>query len=124
MDQDNKSLTLLQVVVPPDTPLTVPAMIRILEILEIVSSPELVSSMQLATTMIPPATPATLFGLIKLLSNLVKHHPKATKAHHDALAQLLKSLTGVPDSALTFGTFLPICEALMKAPPNKLSKAA
>jgi hypothetical protein len=124
MNQDDKTLTLLQVVVPPDTQLTVPAMIRVLEILGIVSSPELLSSMQLAVTLIPAATPATLFGLVKVLTNLVKHHPKATKAHHDALAELLKSFTGTQDAALTFGTFLTICEALLKAPPHRPAKAA
>ena len=124
MHEANKYLTLLQVAVPPGTPVTATSEIKILEILGIVSNPELVNSMQLAMAVIPPSTPATLFGLIALLGNLVKLHPKATKAHHDALAATLKNLTGATDAPLTFGTFLPICEALMKATPHKLSRGA
>jgi len=122
--EEKKFLSLLQVTVPPDTGLTVASEIKILEMLGIVSNPELVNAMHIASSMIPPATQATLHGLITLLSNMVKQHPKATKAHHDALSALLKSFTGVPDSVLTFGTFLPICEALMKAPAHKFGKAA
>lgn len=124
MIADTKFLTLLQVVVPPDTPLTVPSMIKVMEVLGVVSSPELVNNMQLVTALIPTGTPATLGSLIKLLSNLIKHHPKATQSHHEALSKLLKSLEGLPDSALTFGTFLPICEVLIKAPPIRFGKSA
>jgi hypothetical protein len=124
MNQEDKTLTLLQVVVPSDTPLTIAAMIKILEILGIVSSPDLVSAMQLAVTLIPTSAQATLLGFVKVLSNLVKHHPKATKAHHDALAELLKTLSGAQDAPLTFGTFLTLCEALLKAPAHKPAKAA
>jgi hypothetical protein len=112
------------VVVPPDTPLTVAAMIKILEILGIVSSPELLSAMQLAVAIIPPTAQATLLGFVRVLGNLVKHHPKATKAHHDALAELLKTLASAQDAPLTFGPFLALCEALLKAPAHKPARAA
>ena len=124
MQEANKYFTLLQVTVPPETPVTAASEIKILEILGIVSNPELVNSMQLAMAVIPPSTPATLFGLIALLGNLIKMHPKATKAHQEALAATLKNLSGATDAALTFGTFLPICDALMKAPPHKITKGA
>jgi hypothetical protein len=124
MNQDDRNLTLLQVVVPPETPLTVAAMIKILEILGIVSSPELLSAMQLAISLIPTSAPATLLGFVKVLSNLVKHHPKATKAHHEALSELLKTLSSAQDAPLTFGTFLALCEAMLKAPAHKPAKAA
>jgi hypothetical protein len=122
MTEQKKFLALLQVAVPSDT--TVAAEIKILEILGIVSNPELVSSMDLAISFVPANTPATLYGLIKLLGNLIKKHPKSTKHHHDALNKVLKDFTGVPDGTLNFGIFLPICEALMKAIPFKPGKAA
>lgn len=124
MQEPNKYLTLLQVAVPPDTQVTAVSEIKILEILGIVSSPESVHAMNLALAVIPAGTPATLYGLIKLLGNLIKMHPKSTKAHHDALSLTLKNLTGVPDATLTFATFLPICDTLMKAPPHKPGKTA
>ena len=123
MLEEKKFLSLLQVTVPPDTALTVNSELKILQMLGIVSNPELMSSLDLASALVPPSTPATLHSLIVVLGNLIKHHPKATKAHHKLLATTLKSLEGVPDAALTFGTFLPICEILMKATPHKFSKA-
>ncbi|HEY8659717.1 MAG TPA: hypothetical protein VIL78_11810 [Hanamia sp.] len=123
MHEEKKFLALLQVTVPPDTALTVNSELKILVMLGIVSNPELVSSIEIAGTLIPPSTPATLHGLIVLLGNLIKKHPKATKAHNDAVANLIKNFTDVPDAVLTYGTFLPICEALMKAVPHKFTKA-
>jgi len=124
MTEATKMLTLLQVVVPGDTPISVPSEIRILELLGIVSNPELTNALNLTAALVPATTQGTLFGLIKILGNLVKMHPKATKAHYEALAEVLKGFTGVPDSLLTFSSFLSICDALMKAPAHKIGKGA
>lgn len=123
MLEERKFLALLQVTVPPDTALTLTSQLKMLQMLGIVSNPELVSSLDLASALIPTSTPATLHSLIVVLGNLIKHHPKATKAHHKLLSITIKNLEGVPDAALTFGTFLPICDILMKATPHKFTKA-
>ncbi len=109
-----KALSLLQVVVPPDTPLTVSAEVKVLEILGIVSIPEAVNVLKLASAMVPPNTPATLKGLVQLLTGLMKMNPSITKEHHAAIKDVLANLDKTPDAPLTFGTFLPICETLMK----------
>lgn len=123
MLEEKKFLALLQVTVPPDTALTVNSELKILQMLGIVSNPELMRSLDIANALIPSTTPATLHSLVVVLGNLIKQHPKATKAHHNALAAIIKNLEDVPDVALTFGTFLPICDILIKATPHKLSKA-
>ena len=115
MQENKKFLSLLQVAVPPATAVTVTAEINVLEILGIVGGTEMLTAMQIAQSVIPAGTPATLYGLIALLGNLIKTHPKATKAHQEALSKLIKSFTGVPDAPLTFATFLPICSSLMQA---------
>ena len=115
MREQTTILTLLQVAVPADTPLTVSAEVKILEILGIVSNPELVKAMNLSAALVPPTTPATMKGLVQLLSGLIRMNPKSTKTHHDTLSKFVASLANVPDVALTFGTFLPICESLVKA---------
>ncbi len=115
MQENKKFLSLLQVAVPPETPVTVSAEINVLEILGIVPGPEMMTAMQIALSVVPAGTPATLYGLVGLLGNMIKTHPKATKAHQEALSKLIKSFTGVPDAPLTFATFLPICASLMKA---------
>lgn len=115
MLEETTILTLLQVAVPPNTPLMVSAEVKILEILGIVRNPALVKAMNLSSSLVPPATPATMKGLVQLLSGLIRMNPKSTKTHHDTLSKFVASLTNVPDVALTFGTFLPICESLLKA---------
>jgi hypothetical protein len=115
MSEEKKFLSLLQVAVPAETPLTVPSEMRILQMLGIVSNHELLQTMEMATALIPASTPATLHGLVTFLSGLVRKHPKATKEHHDELGKVLKDFNSVPDAQLTFGTFLPICENLMNA---------
>jgi hypothetical protein len=116
-------LTLLQVAVPANTMLTVSAEVKILEILGIVSNPELVKAMTLSLSLIPATTPATMKGLAQLLTSLVRMNPKSTKAHHASLDKLMASVANGSDVPLTFGTFLPICESLLKArqkrPQNK-----
>ena len=115
MLQEKQILNLLQVVVPAATPLTTVSEIKILEILGIVTNPELVKAMDFAASMIPAATPATISGLLQLIGGLISINPNAKKAHHDALAQLSKSLQGQPDAVLTFGSFLTICQAMMQS---------
>jgi hypothetical protein len=115
MRDENTILTLLQVAVPANTLLTVPTEVKILELLGIVSNPELVKAMTLSLSLIPSTTPATMKGLVQLLTSLVRMNPKSTRAHHASLDKLMASLAGGPDMPLTFGTFLPICEAMLEA---------
>jgi len=115
MNEKTDLLALLQVTVPQATPLTVASEVRILELLGIVSNPELVKAMQVTLLVVPPAAPATLKGLFELLGGLIKLNSKSTKAHHDSLAKHLEKLSTIPDAVLTYGTFLPICETLLKA---------
>src|SRR5437879_5171575 len=108
-------LSLLQIAVPANTLLTVPAEVKILEMLGIVSNPELVKAMNLSVSLIPSTTPATMKGFVQLLNSLVRMHPKSTRTHHTSLDKLVESLASSPDVSLTFGTFLPICESLLHA---------
>jgi len=119
---ESKTLALLQVTVPPDTALSVAAEVKILEILGIISNPEAVKAMNLALSLVPPATPATAHGLVQLLTGLMRQHAKLTQKHNDTISKLLATLSTTADVALTFGTFLPICEALLKA--SKLKHTA
>jgi hypothetical protein len=123
MSEEKKFLTLLQVTVPPDTALTVPAQVKILEMLGILNGAEMVKAADIAVGLVPANTPATLHGLIILLGNLVKHHPKADKSHHDELAKTLKDVSSLPDGPLSFGSFLTICESLMKAMHQKPARS-
>ena len=115
MRDDKTVLTLLQVAVPADTLLTVSAEVKILEILGIVSNPELVKAMNLSISLLPSSTPATAKGLVQLLNALIRMNPKSNKTHHNTLDKLVASLASSPDVVLTFGTFLPVCESLLKA---------
>lgn len=124
MDTNQRALTLLQVAVPPSTVLTVPSMVRALEAVGVLAGPETIQTVDLVASLVPPDAPATIANLISVLGNAIKHHPRATKAHHEALAKLLKTLEGMQDAVLTFGTFLPLCETLVKAPPVKMGKPA
>ena|ERR1044072_8601970 len=119
MNEPTKILLLVQTVVPPETPLTVPSQIRVLELLGIVSNPELVKAMNISLNLIPQNTPATLKGLVTLLAGLIKASTKANKGHHDSLSKNLADLEKIPDAPLTYGTFLPICETLLKATHKK-----
>jgi hypothetical protein len=117
MREETTILTLLQVAVPANTLLTVSAEVKILESLGIVSNPELVRAMNLSLSLMPSpsTTAATLKGLVQLLSALIKMNPKSTEADHASLEKLVLSLASTPDAPLTFSTFLPICESLLKA---------
>jgi hypothetical protein len=117
MREERTILTLLQVTVPANTLLTISAEVKILEILGIVSNSELVKAMNLSLSLMPSptTTSATMKGMAQLLSALIRMNPESDKAHHASLDKLVASLAGTPDVALTFGTFLPICESLLKA---------
>jgi hypothetical protein len=117
MREQTTMLTLLQVVVPANTVLTISSEVKILEMLGIVSNPELVKAMNLSLSLMPSpsTTAATMKGLLQLLNALARMNPESTEAHHASLDKLVASLTTAPDVALTFGTFLPICESLLKA---------
>src|ERR1700760_1300582 len=117
MDTPEKMLAVLQIAVPPDTPLTVASEVQILELLGIVKSPELVKAMKLATTLVPDSSPATLKGFLALYQQLMRHSPKAGPEHHHQMENIIAGLAAVPDEPLTFGNFLAICQALMSAEP-------
>jgi hypothetical protein len=112
-------MTLLEVTVPPDTALTVSAEVKILEIVGIVSNPDMIKAMNLAEALVPPTTPATLQGLVQLLVGLGKMNPKTPQSAHDTLGTLLQNLQNAPDVPLTFGTFLPILRSFQSASSKK-----
>jgi len=112
-------LTLLEVTVAPDTALTVPNEVKILEIVGVVSSPDMIKALNIAETLVPAATPATLQGLVHLLSGLAKMNPHTPQSSHDTLATLLQNLQNAPDVPLTFGTFLPIVRSFLTAASKK-----
>src|SRR5258708_23160892 len=116
MNEGTKILSILQVTVPPETPLTVASEIVVLELLGIVKDPQLVKSMQLAATLVPASTPATLKGLVGLLGGLVHISSKSTAAHHQSVKTILAALDALPDADLGFGSFLSICQTLLSAP--------
>jgi hypothetical protein len=115
MNEGTKLLDILQVAVPTDTPLTVASEIKILEILGIVKTPQLISAMGLVSTLVPASTPATLKGLVQLLGGLMRMSGKATAAHHKSITTILAQLDTIPDSNLTFGTFLSVCQTLTES---------
>src|SRR5664279_497732 len=115
MDDKSNQLLLLQVAVPATTVVTVAAEVRILAMLGIVSNPDMVKAMNLTLILVPPDTPAMMKGLFQLLAGLVRLNHKSNSAHHQSIGKHLDSLASVPDSVLTFGSFLPICETLMAA---------
>ena len=108
-------LTLLEVTVAPDTALTVPNEVKILEIVGIVSSPDMIKALNIAESLVPATTPATLQGLVHLLSGLGKMNPDTPQSSHDTLATLLQNLQKAPDVPLTFGIFLPILRSFLTA---------
>jgi hypothetical protein len=112
-------LTLLEVTVAPDTALTVPNEVKILEIVGVVTSPEMIKALNIAESLVPTTTPATLQGLVHLLSGLGKMNPDTPQSSHDTLATLLQNLQNAPDVPLTFGTFLPILRSFLTAASKK-----
>ena len=114
MNEGTKLLDILQVAVPADTPLTVSSEVKILELLGIVKNPQLITAMQLVSALVPPSTPATLKGLVQMLGGLMRMSSKATASHHQSITSIFSQLDAVPDTNLTFGTFLTICETLIE----------
>jgi hypothetical protein len=123
MNEANRLLNILQVAVPNDTALTVQSEIKILEVLGIVKDPQLISAMNLVSSLVPPSTPATLKGLIQILGSLMRMSNKAKAAHHESVSSVLSKLDSVPDYSLTFGSFLSICRSLI-ASDGKASESS
>jgi len=106
-------LSMLEVTVPPDTPLTIHSEVKILEIVGVVSNPDFIKSLNLVEAMVAPTAPATLHGLVKLLSGLGKMNPNTPKEKCDQLDTLLQNLQKTSDVELTFGIFLPIVRSIV-----------
>ncbi len=119
MNEGTKILDILQVAIPADTPLTVSSEIKVLELVGIVKSPQLIKAMEMVSALIPASTPATLKGLVQLLGSLMRMSTKATAAHHQSITSILSQLDLVPDTALTFGTFFSICQTLIESSTKK-----
>lgn len=114
MNEETKLLYLLQVAVPASKPLTIYSEIKVLELLGIVKDPQLIESMQLALALAPASTPATLKGLVQLLARLMRISTKSTATHHESIKTILSRLDALPDSNLTFGSFLSVCQKLLE----------
>ena len=114
-DEATKTLYMLQVAVPGNTPLTVASEIKTLELLGIVKDPELIKAMQLASAVAPSSTPATLKGLVQLLAGLLRMSKKSTASHHQSITTILSRLDAYPYVNLTFETFLFVCQKLMES---------
>jgi hypothetical protein len=115
MNEEAKILDIFQVAVPPDTPLTVSYEVKVLEILGIVKDPQLIGAMQLVSAQLPSSTPATLKGLLQMLGALMLMSKRATSSHHSSVAAILSRLDDIPDTNLTFGSFLSVCKKLIEA---------
>lgn len=109
LDQQT-ALALLQVTVPPATPLSVTSQMKMLKILGIVSREASVEAMNMAIELVPAGTQATLQSLASLLTSLAKSNPDCPTSARSQLNELLANLKSQPDSPLTYGAFLGICE--------------
>ena len=114
MEKAEEILTILQVAVPANTPLTVSSEVQILELLHIVKNPHLVMAMKLAAALVPASTPATLKGFLQLFTRLLHLSDHAKPEHHRTMSSINSQLEGLSDENLTFGTFLMICQRLIK----------
>ncbi len=122
MVEREKVLDALAFAAPPDTPVTVASMVKILDVLGVVSNHQLLGTMQLVTALLPASTPATVRGLLQLLGGLMKMNEKATPAELKTINTMLGQSDLLPDAPLTFGTFLPICQKLVQASEKKSIK--
>ncbi len=122
MVEREKVLDVLAFAVPRDTPVTGASMVKILDVLGIVSNHQLLGTIQLVTALLPTSTPATVRGLIQLLGGLMKINEKATAAELKTINTMLAQSDQLPDAPLTFGTFLPICQKLVQASEKKRIK--
>ena len=116
MNDATKTLGILQVAIPADTPLTVSSEITILEVLGIVKDPQMISVIQMVSALVPPSTPATLKGLVQMLGTLMRMSSKATTAHHKSITKIQSELDAIEETDLTFGTFLSVCQTLIESP--------
>lgn len=105
---------LLNGLMPASTPLTVQTEIQVLELIGVVKDPELVKKMKLLTSIAPEGTPATLHGLFQLIGGLMHMSSRATHENHASIDELLSLIKDMPDVALTFGTFMAICQTLLE----------
>ncbi len=122
MVERQEVLEALAVAVPRDTPVTAASMVKILDVLGIVSNHQLLGTMQLVTALLPASTPATVRGLLQLLGGLMKMNEKATATELKAINTMLGQTDLLPDAPLTFETFLPICQKLVQASEKKSVK--
>ncbi len=115
MNTESKMMIgLLNGIIPAGTPVTVDMEIQVLELIGMVKEPELVKKMKLLTSIAPPGTPATLHGLFQLIGGLMHMSSKATSDNHTSIDEALSVLKDMPDVALTYGTFIAICQTLQE----------
>ena len=118
---ENETKLMLDVVkhsIPATTPLTIATEMEVLEMLGIVREPKLVALISKLGKLVPGGTPATLHSLLHLLSHLMRMSERATTDHHQIIDDNLAALHVIPDVALTFGTFMNICEVLLESHAN------
>ena len=118
---ENETKLILDVVkhsIPAATPLTIATEMEVLEMLGIVREPKLVALITKLGKLVPTGTPATLHNLLHLLSHLMRMSERATPDHHAIINDNLAALHVIPDAALTFGTFMSICEMLLESHAN------
>jgi hypothetical protein len=113
MDEHDKLLSILKLAVPASTPLTVAAEVQVLDLLGVVRNPQSRMAMKVAAALVPPDTPATLKGFLQLVGQLLHLSGNAKAEHHKTMADLVTQMEGLPDIALTFGTFLNLCQSLL-----------
>jgi hypothetical protein len=115
MNTESKMMIgLLNGIIPAGTPLTVQTEIQVLELIGIVKDPELVKKMKLLTSIAPPGSPATLHGLFQLIGGLMHMSSRATNENHASIDESLSMVKDMPDAALTYGTFIAICQTLLE----------
>jgi hypothetical protein len=115
MNTESKMMIgLLNGIIPAGTPLTVQTEIQVLELIGLVKDPELVKKMKLLTSIAPASTPATLHGLFQLIGGLMHMSSRATNDNHTSIDEALSILKDMPDVALTYGTFMAICQTLLE----------
>jgi hypothetical protein len=113
--QKRLMLDLVKGSIPASTPLTISTQMEVLQLLGIVNEPKFVELIGKLGKLTPTGTPATLHNLIHLLSHLMRMSDRATSDHHETIIAGLSALNAIPDVALTFGTFMAICEELMES---------
>ena len=117
-------LDLVKNSIPAATALTVATEMEVLELIGIVKDPKLVALLNRLARLVPDGTPATLHNLINLLGHLMHMSDKATHDHRLMIDASLAALGAIPDVALTFGTFMSICEALLEAHHKQAANGA